>query len=766
MRESWQMRQICRRLRRLGLLRNLRLMTAFYDGIFQVLFCYSIFGLMLEGESTRNHTEDILMKGFPFFQRIKYYDAVDYDVVDIHRQHVTATHVPQKSVIIKFTAFKRKFSLVLKQHKKLFLNVTKFRILVKDAERINTDYEPSTAYTGTVQGDPSSFVMGHIIQGHFDGSFSAFGETFYLERAERHFDEGTFKFHSIIFPASSAEFDFSRVQWETLRFKDLYRDSFIQVTSKRIRRRSPQNSSLNTCVVHIAADHSFFKNVGGGSERASIEEMVYSIGMADRAFRATDFNQDGGPGDGIGFFIAAVTVFTDVTAEGSLSSPEDIESTQYLLKWSEIDHDEYCMALLFTYRDFNNGVLGLAWVATPDLDTPGGICTKKVLVTDEEKTINFNTAIATFQNFGIRVPRKVSVITVTHEFGHSFGSEHDPETSQCSPGGKAGNFVMYSGGIDGQEPNNLLFSPCSKEQISAVISVKGVECFTGSNGSYCGNRIIEEGEECDCGKPDECDYVDKCCVARNDSLGIPGCTVREGKQCSRVAGTCCTEDCALIPESKTHVCHEETECSSETTCNGQSGRCPPAESKPRNVTCNDGSNTCLDGACTGPICTLYGLNECECYQNEEEVCHVCCKGIQRECMSARHFHGRVIHKRPGSTCKNHKGYCDSFGICVTVDSDDKLRDAFDRLFSKESMDSLLDWLKSHWYSIPLIVGGMCLGFVLLRITYRTRTNPFSLARQVLLMHIVRHRHQAPPVQAGTRQIPVMNGCDIATGQTA
>ena len=35
---------------------------------------------------------------------------------------------------------------------------------------------------------------------------------------------------------------------------------------------------------------------------------------------------------------------------------------------------------------------------------------------------------------------------------------------------------------------------------------------------------------------------------------------------SRVAGTCCTEDCALIPESKTHVCHEETECSSETTC--------------------------------------------------------------------------------------------------------------------------------------------------------------------------------------------------------
>lgn len=108
---------------------------------------------------------------------------------------------------------------------------------------------------------------------------------------------------------------------------------------------------------------------------------------------------------------------------GSLASPEDIDSTQYLLKWSELDHDEYCMALLFTYRDFERGVLGLAWVATPDLDTPGGICTKKVLTNDREKTVNFNSAIVTFLNFGVRIPRKVSVVTVSHEFGHSFGSE-------------------------------------------------------------------------------------------------------------------------------------------------------------------------------------------------------------------------------------------------------------------------------------------------------------------------------------------------------
>lgn len=55
-----------------------------------------------------------------------------------------------------------------------------------------------------------------------------------------------------------------------------------------------------------------------------------------------------------------------------------------------------------------------------------------------------------------------------------------------------------------------------------------------NNGSYCGNKIVEEGEDCDCGRPEECLAVDKCCVARNEALKIPGCTVKQGKQCRYV----------------------------------------------------------------------------------------------------------------------------------------------------------------------------------------------------------------------------------------
>jgi len=51
----------------------------------------------------------------------------------------------------------------------------------------------------------------------------------------------------------------------------------------------------------------------------------------------------------------------------------------------------------------------------------------------------------------------------------------------------------------------------------------------------------------------------------------------------------------------------------------------------------------------------------------------------------------------------------------------------------------------------MIVGGIFLVAVLLRITYRTRTNPFNLARQALLLHIAR-RHQEP-VQVEVPQAP-------------
>ena len=112
-----------------------------------------------------------------------------------------------------------------------------------------------------------------------------------------------------------------------------------------------------------------------------------------------------------------------MTVLGSLASPDDISILSYLTKWSEIDHDDYCLALLFTYRDFPSGALGLAWIASTDQMDPGGICSPETYLEGKEEPMYFNTGVVTLLNYGARVPRKATVITVAHELGHSFGSE-------------------------------------------------------------------------------------------------------------------------------------------------------------------------------------------------------------------------------------------------------------------------------------------------------------------------------------------------------
>ena len=94
---------------------------------------------------------------------------------------------------------------------------------------------------------------------------------------------------------------------------------------------------------------------------------------------------------------------------------------------SEYDHDAFCLSYVFTCRDFDRGILGLAWVASPG-NIPGGICTRRRSgVFHKKPTVkgSLNTGIVTFVNYHVRVPQKVTEVTFAHELGHNFGSPHD-----------------------------------------------------------------------------------------------------------------------------------------------------------------------------------------------------------------------------------------------------------------------------------------------------------------------------------------------------
>lgn len=54
--------------------------------------------------------------------------------------------------------------------------------------------------------------------------------------------------------------------------------------------------------------------------------------------------------------------------------PNNYGVEKFLELFSEEDYDAFCLAYMFTYRDFEMGTLGLAW--TGDMKNAGGVCEK------------------------------------------------------------------------------------------------------------------------------------------------------------------------------------------------------------------------------------------------------------------------------------------------------------------------------------------------------------------------------------------------------
>ena len=132
----------------------------------------------------------------------------------------------------------------------------------------------------------------------------------------------------------------------------------------------------------------------------------------------TDFD-----GDGFSDSIHPVIVSLEVlqlNSSGYRYGAQTIQVNQFLDLWSQEDQSMFCLALLLTCRDFDQGVTGLAWVAQPPGGNQGGICEGLTRLRAGDRYLN--TAIVSFLNYGQLQPRSVSAITTAHQLGHGFGS--------------------------------------------------------------------------------------------------------------------------------------------------------------------------------------------------------------------------------------------------------------------------------------------------------------------------------------------------------
>ncbi|NXX39584.1 ADA17 protein, partial [Tricholaema leucomelas] len=581
------------------------------------------------------------------------------------------THIER---LLSFSALHRHFKLYLTATAEHFSE--RFQAVVVDGEGNEQEHpvQWQDFFTGHVVGEHNSKVVAHIGDEDFTVRINTDGEEYNIEPLWRFVDD--VQDERLLVYRSEDIKDFSRLQspkvcgYLKLDEEELLPEGLEdkqQEANLQRKKRSMPESSKNTCKMLVVADHRFFKYMGRGEESTTINYLIELIDRVDDIYRNTSW--DNGAFTGYGIQIEQIIIHNEPNlvkpgekhynmARSYPDEKKDAWDVKMLLEQFSFDIAEkaahVCLAHLFTYQDFDMGTLGLAYVGSPRPNSHGGICPKGKasfsLLPIAKKDIYLNSGLTSTKNYGKTILTKEADLVTTHELGHNFGAEHDPDSlPECAPTeDQGGKYVMYPIAVSGDHENNKMFSSCSKKSIHRTIEIKAQECFKERNNKVCGNSRVDEGEECDPGLLHQ--QADPCCSS--------DCRLRPGARCSDRNSPCC-KGCQF--ESAQKKCQEaiNATCKGESFCTGNSSECPPPGNAPDDTVCVD-MGKCKAGECV-PFCERErSLRSCACNETDNS-CKVCCRDLQGRCVPVLDANQQFLFLRKGKPCT--VGFCDTNGKC-------------------------------------------------------------------------------------------------------
>ncbi|XP_065200094.1 disintegrin and metalloproteinase domain-containing protein 11 isoform X3 [Planococcus citri] len=467
-------------------------------------------------------------------------------------------HYHRTSLLIK--AFSHKFRLDLELNTQLLApNLMQKHYLPHGAEQVSKQEIEHCYYHGTVKDIPGATAAFHTCNG-ISGVIHIGNETFIIHP----FYGGDLAKHPHVIFESHAKFNSGcankgNLEW---RMKGHSRkpkrgSSFFNLN----RTKRDVREATKYIETALIVDRSMFDRRNGSTRAIVIQDALQIANIVDLYFRTIN---------------TRVSVVYIETWQGAnqISIDKNAEISRALLNFNE-----YASRQLFTVdRDTVQLITGERFAGNEaGMAVPESVCTAK--------------SLAIIVDLNAYEPH-ITAATMAHMIGHNVGMGHDDGRSECFCRDWHGCIMQQS--IVGQDNiHPYKFSECSLDDYIAGFRDSRSMCLLNkpnevtSPHQHCGNKIIEENEDCDCGSLENCEEVDPCC----DHIT---CKLKKESECS-AAHKCCSK-CKYLPRGT--LCRPASnECDLPEYCSGNNGECPVDAHKKNGHPCEKNRGICYNGFC-------------------------------------------------------------------------------------------------------------------------------------------------------------------------